>query len=351
MAQEEKYFKTVYVKLTNSCNLTCDHCYNSVCTDLGQMPAKTLEKIAGYIFDLKEQGYDVEVALHGGEPMIYRDMDALWDFVYACNEGNIPITITTNLVYGFDDEKIAFFSRMIQADGEPLVLTSWDYKIRFKEKNQERLWKTSVKKLLSNNIKVQPIISLTKILLDELTPEQVFDYMKELNIPNLNFERLTCNGRAEDNEDELMPTNAQVDEWLATAYKLNKEKYNFYIPLFDGLEWAVEEGVYIGCRARQCTRTVRTFNPDGSMATCPNIPLDTVGNIRKIKTVEEVGEVIENNKKYKALCEKEEIRHDECYTCQYYSICNGDCFQLRWDNTGCPGLKKTIEEVMKGVKL
>ena len=84
-----KYLKTVYVKLTNRCNLTCEHCYNSVCTDQGQMSANTLNKIIHYISDLKEQGYDVDVALHGGEPMIYRDMPALWEFVRTCNESCI----------------------------------------------------------------------------------------------------------------------------------------------------------------------------------------------------------------------------------------------------------------------
>ena len=63
--------KTIYVKLTNRCNLTCDHCYNAVCHDQGQMSANTLQKILDYIYDLKEQGYDVDVALHGGEPTLY----------------------------------------------------------------------------------------------------------------------------------------------------------------------------------------------------------------------------------------------------------------------------------------
>ena len=36
--------KTIYVKLTNRCNLTCDQCYNAVCHEQGQMPAKTLPK-------------------------------------------------------------------------------------------------------------------------------------------------------------------------------------------------------------------------------------------------------------------------------------------------------------------
>lgn len=341
--------KTIYVKLTNMCNIACDHCYNAVCTDQGQMSVKTLEKITEYIYDLKcEQGLDVDVALHGGEPTLYKNTDALWDFVYNCNEMNVPITMTTNLVYQVTEEYLALFSRFKQADGEPLLLTSWDYKIRFKNESALMLWEKNVKKILAEEIAVQPIISLTKLLIKDMTPTAIFEYMSALGVKNLNFERLTCNGRAADNENELMPTNKQVDKWLCEAYKVWKSRFKgIYVPLLDGLEWAAWEGKFIGCRARQCTRTVRTFNPDGSMATCPNIPLETVGNIKKIKTVEEVCGVIEGNKKYKELVDKENLKNNECYTCQYYSVCNGDCFQLRWDKTGCPGLKETIKEVLR----
>ncbi len=349
MSNAEQYTKIIYVKLTNSCNLSCKHCYNAVCHEQGQMSQKTLEKILLYIDDLKEQGYDVNVALHGGEPMLYKDYDSLWDFVLSCNEANVPITMTTNLTYRITDEHIGLFSHFKQADGECLVLTSWDYKIRFKDKEQEKLWEKSVKRILEYGIQVQPIVSLTKILIEEKTPKEIFDYMLKLGVPNLNFERITCTGRAAENEPEIVPTNVQVDTWLAEAYKIWKgsSKYNFYIPIFDSLEWAVEEQVFVGCRARQCARNVRTFNPDGSMATCPNIPLDTVGNINKIQTVQEVCGVIEGNKKYLDLCNKEEIKDNRCYSCDYYSVCNGDCFQLSWDETGCPGLKETIKQVIK----
>lgn len=345
-----KYLKTVYVKLTNRCNLTCEHCYNSVCTDQGQMSSNTLNKILHYIADLKEQGYDVDVALHGGEPMIYRDMDALWEFVRACNEMKTPITMTTNLVYNLTNDILDLFECFDQCDGDKLLLTSWDYKIRFEQvgkRDNLKTWEKNVRKVLERGIKVQPIVSLTKILLEEKTPEDIFSYMYELGVRNLNFERLTCNGRAKDNSEKLMPTNAQVDDWLCEAYKLWKEKYtDVYVPILDALEWAAE-GTYIGCRERRCVQNVRTFNPDGSMATCPNIPLDTVGNIEKMKTVYEIDGVIEGNKKFNDLRRREEIKHDECYTCEYYNICNGDCFQLGWDDTGCPGLKKTIVEVYK----
>ena len=348
---EEKFIKNIYVKLTNRCNLHCQHCYNAVCTDQGQMTRKTLEKIMDYILDLKEQGYDVDVALHGGEPMIYKDKDTLWDFVLTCEEAGIPITMTTNLMFKVYDEHIGMFQHLKQADGTALVMTSWDYKIRFQEHGQQQMWEKAVKQILKYDIEVQPIVTVTKLLIEEKTPDEIFKYMTDLGVHYMNFERLTCTGKAEENQEKLMPTNRQVDQWLAEAYKTWKAKYSkLYIPIFDSLEWAAEEGVFIGCRARQCTKCVRTFNPDGSLALCPNMPKDTVGNINKAKSVYEISDVIvdtKNNAKYKKLCDLEETKDNRCYTCEFYSICNGDCFQLQWDDTGCPGLKETIIEVLK----
>lgn len=340
--------KTVYVKLTNNCNLKCQHCYNSICTDYIQMTPETLHNVLLYIDDLREQGNTVSVALHGGEPMLYQNTDVLWDFVLACNEANIPITMTTNLVYRVTDEHIALFSLFKQADGQCLVLTSWDYKIRYTDKNQEDLWKKSVRKLIKHEIIVQPIISLTKILIENKSPKEIFDFMKSLGVQNLNFERITCTGRASENSESLIPTNAQVDAWLSDAYKIwqNSDDYDFYIPIFDSLEWAAHEGYFMGCRARECTKSVRTINPDGSVATCPNMPLEIIGNVNNLIEVYEYSDALLNNSKYKELCLKENLKNNECYTCEYYSICNGDCFQLRWDETGCPGLKKTINEVI-----
>ena len=349
----ESYLKTVYIKLTNRCNLTCDHCYNSVCKDQGQMSEKTITKIVDYIYDLTEQGYMVEVALHGGEPMLFRDMELLWDLVLTLEEMGVYVTMTTNLVYRVNNEHIALFAHFKQMDGTCLVLTSWDYKIRFKKKEQLLQWERSVKKILSHEIRVQPIVSLTKLLLEEKTPEEIFEYMYNLGVPNMNFERLTCNGRAKDNNDVLMPTNKQVDEWLAHAYKVYRENENWKkmeIPIFESLEWAVAEGKFIGCRERKCTQNVRTFNPDGSCATCPNIPLDILGNINSQVAKKQLYDIeggIESNKKYIQLREQEELRKDECYLCDLFSVCNGDCFQLGWDDTGCPGLKETFKEVAR----
>lgn len=131
-------------------------------------------------------------------------------------------------------------------------------------------------------------------------------------------------------------------EWLFKAYQINKDKYHFEIPLFDNLKWA-KEGIYNGCRARQCTKNVITYNPDGSVATCPNIHNAKVRYLGRADGLYEVIDVLSAKNIYKDICMKEETRHNECYICPHFSTCNGDCFQLEWDKTGCPGLKEIME--------
>lgn len=62
----------VYLKLTNRCNLRCEHCYNSqgVLCDMNQ---STLDKSIEFIrnkCDKLAQSDDLVVVFHGGEPML-----------------------------------------------------------------------------------------------------------------------------------------------------------------------------------------------------------------------------------------------------------------------------------------
>ena len=50
-------------------------------------------------------------------------------------------------------------------------------------------------------------------------------------------------------------------------------------------------------------------------------------------------------KTHKKLIMRESRRPSECLACEYYTECNGECFQLQWDETGCPGMIETIKNV------
>lgn len=315
----------IYIKLTNGCQLKCEHCYNEIMMNHLHMTDDVLDKVIVWIneFQRNHPSDLINITFHGGEPMLY-DIDKI-DKVIDLLTGNFTFGITTNLIYDLTDKHIRLFKRMKPYVNESLVSTSWDYKIRFKG-NQQEIWESNVKKLLDNNIKVQPIICLTNTLIKEKTPKDIFDYIGKFT-DRFNFERITNTGRAIQNS--LRPLNKDLDKWLFDAYKLY-EVSNYKIPLFDGIESSLHNS-FIGCRERRCMEKVITINPDGSISTCPNMANKCIGNIYKID---------DNKKKELILFEKNVDIN--CLMCKYYQYCNGDCCQLEWDESGCPGMKSIL---------
>ena len=148
--------QTVYLKLTNRCNLNCKHCYNKVAYSHGaDMDNMTLCKSIDYICNkAKSMQYDIlNVVLHGGEPMLY-DIGKIEQIVHALScYSNIVISVTTNLVYELNDQIMSVF-RHCSNGLSCSIATSWDFQIRFSCSQEEQLWEQNVKTLTMNGIDV-----------------------------------------------------------------------------------------------------------------------------------------------------------------------------------------------------
>ena len=236
------------------------------------------------------------------------------------------------MVYELDDKKIELFKEFKQPDGSTLVLTSYDLMIRFRN-NQEELWKNNVKKLIDMGIQVKPIISFTSYMTKN-NVKQIFDMFIDMGIKSMNFERITESGRAIKNP--LRYSNKQLDDVLFDVYMLWNDEYRdkLSITLFEDIELAFNKKILVGCRARKCTENVITINPDGSICGCPNQPNRCYANIDN-KTEYEYT-------KMELSCQ-EKKKDKRCYSCQYFRYCNGDCFQLKWDDDICPAPRKIYE--------
>lgn len=322
--------KTIYIKLTNACNLKCKHCYNEILHNHSNMSKNILEKVIIYLKSLNTNNEEIDIHLHGGEPFMY-DISNIQYLLYKTKNLNFKWTITTNLIYEITKEHLDIFKQMLPFDNNPFILTSWDYKIRFKDDQQE-LWENNVRLLKENNINVQPIICLTNILIKEKEPEEIFKYFTDKDIYNFNFERITNTGRALDNN--LRPYNIDLQNWLLKAYKLYEKNNKLKIPLFEGIKQSIN-GIFLGCRNRSCMNDVITINPDGTIAGCPNTCDKKYGNLDKIDT-----KIKEN------LINLEKQRSINCLTCKFFKYCNGDCFQLIFDETGCPGMKSIYSYIL-----
>jgi len=321
---------TVYFKPTNRCNMKCQHCYHAMMGYSADMTDDVFERSIAWINGLKKQNRFIFAQLHGGEPMLY-DIKKLHTMVDSTVSDNLSWGVTTNLVYDLTQDKIDLFYKC-KPYGTPFIQTSWDYLIRFRS-SQEETWETNVKCLLSKGINVQPTFCVTKQLINDLSPKAVLDRFLNLGVDHVGIERITNTGRAK--EGLLTPKNSLMDKWLFECYLYYKElDGKLSIPLFEGIEQSIR-GNYIGCRSRRCTKTVFTINVDGSIGSCPNTANYAPNNVKTIKIVPS------------KLSKAEETNHTSCFMCEYFNFCRGDCFQLAFDETGCPGLKSIYAHLLK----
>jgi len=321
--------KKLYICVTDGCSLACKGCYKYL-YNITHPSFLDLNIVRKYInnFLINNPNDTLDCTFHGGEPFYIGNLQ---NYIDLMNEykayPQIKWSATTNLIYKITPLHISLFNML----SNKFIKTSWDVDdYRFKTSNQLELWENNVKLLLKEGFTIQPIITVNNqtILHD---PKELFEYFKNLNIKNINFERITEAGRA--TQVKVKPTNRETDDWLYKVYLLNKE-YNFDIPIFNELLESYKIG-YSGCRKRECMQDVRTINTDGSIGACPNCSnvyiIDKEGNY--------------NQEQENTLIKMEKDINIQCRCCKFYKICHGDCSQLAWDETGCPGLTKILENI------
>lgn len=321
----------IYIKLTNGCNLKCKHCYNEIMNNHNSMSDDTLEKVITWLKEFKKANPNdkIDISLHGGEPLLY-DLNKILLLLDKTKDLNLRWCITTNLIYNITDTHLKLFHKMKPFDNNSMIMTSYDFgDLRFSNDNERNLWINNVKLLHKENIEVQPIICLTDYVIKNINPQEIFDFFNNLNIKRFNIERITETGRATINK--VKPSNKDQDLYLFELYKLYEKNTDIIIPLFEGVENSIK-GIFLGCRARECMKRVITINPNGTIASCPNMANNIYGNLNQIN-VDLKNKLINFEKQIPA----------SCLICKYFTYCNADCCQLKFDETGCPGMKSIYE--------
>jgi len=320
--------KKLYLCLTDSCNLACKGCYKP-CT-LQQISFLDINRIKEVISDmLKGLAKDdsLECVFHGGEPFyLIKDTKPYIELIDTFP--NVIWSATTNLMYDLTEDHINLFNKFTNK----FIKTSWDVDdYRFKTKDQLNLWEINIRKLIKLGFNIQVIVTVNnQTVLHK--PKELLTYFKALGIHIVNFERITETGRAA--EVKVKPTNREIDDWLYEVFIVNKE-FQLEIPLFEELIHYKQD--FFGCRRRECMQNVRTLNTDGSLGACPNC------SDKIIKTKDN----IYNKNLEDTLIKIEKSIPNPCKFCKFYKICNGDCCQLQFDETGCPGLTKIYEEILR----
>jgi len=98
MREQSPYYQlsSLYLYLADQCNLSCRHCWISPGFSQDQKDGIYIEYLKKAILEAKGLGLQ-SVKLTGGEPLLYRDIYALLEFLAA---EEIDILIETNGIPG-----------------------------------------------------------------------------------------------------------------------------------------------------------------------------------------------------------------------------------------------------------
>lgn len=327
----------IYLKTTETCNLNCDHCFTS--GKNGKKIYFNVDKSFDFIdrlFAHKDFKYK-RILYHGGEPMLAPISD-MKDFHRKIKD-KYPETgfgIQTNLVFKMTDERLDFFNELFIEEG---IGTSWDHGIRFDNIKQQLLWEENVRTLIKAGHNVSVMVSLNKQLLAAFEPVDIIQYLADLGVQHVLFERITANGNAVLNPN-IHPNNLDLDAWLLLMYEqtiqfdLDKRIHNMFL---EEVATSVISRLHTANRCRNCEQSLVTINADGTVSGCPNsAPEEFWGNIEwSIKD-----NLTSKRRLHTMACELK--RNDNCLTCPVNSICNGDCHRLPWQGDICAAPKSLM---------
>lgn len=324
---------SVYIKTTDTCQLNCSHCYTE-----GSKKDKYFfkpDKIIEFFKKFRDQYPEVKhivFSFHGGEPMLapvyqmYNLKLELEKLFSSCE-----FRIQTNLVYELTEQKIEFLNSLDS------IGTSWDIDLRFKTESTLSMWLHNTTKLIDKGNPLTVVTCLSKATI-AYPPKYILNWIASLGFKYVLFERISPTGNAEINKN-IIPNNSDIDDWLLRMYECSVEEklYDKIHNLFlSSVMSSYVNKQHQGCRTRSCERNVITINADGTIGGCPDsAPIKFYGNIDQ-----DPKEVFTSNERVLSIaCEM--CRDPRCYTCPVFDNCNGDCYQLKWDEQ-CPAPKKLM---------
>jgi radical SAM protein with 4Fe4S-binding SPASM domain len=223
------------------------------------------------------------------------------------------------------------------------ISTSWDKNMRFDNAKQEELWRKNLDTLIADGHNVTLNISINRDLINMDTRELI-EFIKDLKVNYVHFERITPNGNANLNT-EIFPTNVELDQWMLklwdTSIEMQSHKY-FANTLFDSVLTSFVNTTHSGCRCRSCEQKIFTLNADGTIGGCPNSAVDsTFGTMN-----DGIPELLSSEGRLENIaCESQ--RNPNCYGCEVFDICNGDCHQLAWQGDVCAAPKSLMKKLKR----
>lgn len=327
---------TIEFELTQSCQLKCPHCFVNKIN--GPMNEETFNNALQFILDISKTTTSPKLGIvfTGGESSLF-DLKLLSKGIDWLKENiKLPLKIyfQTNLAYEVTDKHMEVFKKVT------IVNTSWDYKLRFESPRQEALVFSNIAKLKAAGVYVHLIVSITDLLVHEVTPEMFMSFIMATGIKSFDFNRLfTPHGYTAEEYSKV--TLAKADEqadWYFKVYEIwDKIKDEFGISVFDyDCLNDSYKGIHYNQYSQTCPDTFIHITTKGLLTYCHDIPANYFGNVNtKEFNVERYQAILDKHHAYREL--------PECDTCPYTNYCQSRCQWMYHDETGCTVPKKAYE--------
>jgi radical SAM protein with 4Fe4S-binding SPASM domain len=341
-------FNVIYIRVVQSCNLNCSHCFTNGNAD--KFALVDIEDVKAYLDSIRKNVNPEKAVfyIHGGEtflaplPFLKEVNDYIREIFSDITFHIIP---QTNLLVKVDDAFIDFIKE--EYDSEMGI--SWDYKIRFqndkKALSEERFFE-NLQKLIKSDINIAISITVQKHLLDydPIKLVGLFDGVKSID-----FELLTI---FNETTKSLKVSNIKWAKYLKTIVDLYISKdTSWSLPQIDLFTKSILENKLYRCKCDCCNNRTFTLNPNGSVGLCPDTtyyePImqakDMLNSWDSFLTKAIPKIALRESRKVNKLCLK----------CEFYDICGGNCEESLFveGEDECPLSKDVIKYQIKNLEL
>lgn len=337
----------VELRVTDRCQLRCEHCYVDAKQGRGIMwDIQDFSVVSDFIsaymdcLGARERTDKISVRISGGEPLLlgFKKLEKLSEEILKKIE---PVTlgiVSNFLSYTSDIGKVA-------KDFNWVVFTSYDPGIRFHRKELESLWIRNVHRALSEGLEVIVSVVLTRKCLES----NVVSYLKGIGFRKIYFAPFASSGRGEVSGSYLKASREEIVDFIINL--LENEKEMKLIPFTD-LRDRYISFLRSGKGKAECWSDCWNdigINPDftvTSIGMCWGDPY--YGRIERGNIRNSVHSII-NSRNRLAFMKAKLFGLNECISCEYYGFCRGGCMSMdKHPSRGeCRGLKRLLDYCIK----
>lgn len=308
---------SVILKVCNTCNLKCKHCYELADSFSGIddiMPLPQLERI----FSLIQREYHyINYVWFGGEPLLcgLKYFERAIHLQKIHNKGNV----ITNHIQTNGTLLTPQFACFFKAEGF-LVSISYDAQYNNQLRDQTELTLQGIKNCKQEGLSCGVLSTIHSGNFDKQI--EMYQHIKAMHCP-MKFNPVFPSGAARNNTAYLLNIESYVSEtvnffqfWCSDQTAAPVSPFIQYIRMFLGLPGR-------NCTYGTCLYKWISVEPDGSILPCVRFSSDYI--IDKVQNISSI-ESLFNAPSYKKIVEQAIQRRLLCRTeCQLYPLCNGGC--------------------------